>query len=60
MRTVASSSTYGVVQQDSTIDKGRTPMRITTFLNQTIGLPGLWVNGLRMEKPLGEKADVLL
>jgi transposase len=35
-------------------------MRITTFLNQTIGLAGLWVKGLRMEKPRGEKAEVLV
>jgi len=35
-------------------------MRITTFLNQTIGLPGLWVKGLRMERPRGEKAEVLV
>ena len=35
-------------------------MRITTFLNRTIGLPGLWVKGLRMEEVPGEEAPILV
>jgi hypothetical protein len=35
-------------------------MRITTFLNRTIGLVGLWVKGVRFEKPLGEEDEVVV
>ncbi len=28
-------------------------MRITTFLNRTIGLQGLWVKGVRIEEARG-------
>jgi len=35
-------------------------MRITTFLNRTIGLPGLWVKDLRMMDVKGEEAPVLV
>lgn len=35
-------------------------MRLTTFLNRTIGLPGLWVKGLRMEEVSGREAPALV
>ena len=35
-------------------------MRITTFLNRTIGLPGLWVKGVRIEATRGEEAPIVV
>lgn len=35
-------------------------MRITTFLNRTIGLPGLWVKGVRIEEAPGEEAPIVV
>jgi transposase len=35
-------------------------MRITSFLNRTIGLPGLWVKGIRMGTVPGEESPTLV
>jgi transposase len=35
-------------------------MRITTFLNRTIRLPGLWVKNVRMVEVTGEEAPILV
>lgn len=51
---------YVVVRQNATVHERRTPMRITTFLNRTIGLPGLWVKGVRMERPRGQEEEILV
>ena len=35
-------------------------MRITTFLNRTIGLPGLWVKGVRIEPGRGGEDPIMV
>ena len=55
MRTGTAPGTVEVFSQNATIDRRRIPMRITTFLNRTIGLPGLWVKGVRIEGPGARK-----
>lgn len=51
---------YVVVRQNATVHERRTPMRITTFLNRTIGLPGLWVKGIRFERLQGQDEEILV
>ena len=46
--------------KNATIDWRRIPMRITTFLNRTIGLPGLWVKGVRIVPARGEGDPILV
>lgn len=60
MRTGAPTGTMEVFAKNATIDRRRIPMRITTFLNRTIGLPGLWVKGVRMETAQGEEGPTVV
>lgn len=60
MRTGAAPGTVEVFAKNATIDRRRIPMRITSFLNGTIGLPGLWVKGVRIEAAWGKEAPVVV
>jgi transposase len=57
---VAPSGTMWLFGKTATVHVRRTPMRITTFLNRTIGLVGLWVKGMQFEKPLGKEGEVVV
>ena len=60
MRTGSAPGTVEVFGKNATIDRRRIPMRITTFLNRTIGLPGLWVKGVRIEATRGEETPIVV
>ena len=60
MRTGTAPGTVEVFRKNATIDRRRIPMRITTFLNRTIGLPGLWVKGVRIETRGAETPIVVI